>query len=206
MKLLLGPARAAILLSTALVLGAGAEQSRPRPEPSPAKGVFLVAKPDINGGPFLESVVLILEHSDGGTLGVIINRATEIPLAEAMPELNAAQDKELSLFFGGPVGLDGLLFVFKAAQPQEGAEEVLESVYFSGDIEILEEQLAAPRAVETLRLYLGHAGWAPGQLEEEIARGSWKLVRANVRTVFDSEPEEIWKDLYHGERRTLTAE
>lgn len=199
-------ARVAIFISGALLLGAGRGQLRPEPEPRPAKGVFLVAKPDIGGGPFLKSVVLLLEHDQSGTLGVIINRATEIPLAEAMPELDAAESRDLSLFFGGPVGLDGLLFLFRAEDPPEGAREILESLYFSGDAQVLENQLAASPSGDSLRLYLGHAGWAPGQLDEEIERGSWKLVPANVRTVFDAEPQAIWKDLYDGDRRTIAAE
>lgn len=190
--------RALLLLSLACpAWGPGEHVERVEPAP----GVFLVARPAIDGGPFWQSVVLLLSHGDEGTLGLIINRATDVPLSEALPDLNGEGAKSLPLHFGGPVALDGLLFLFVADEPPDGVAQVMANVYFSGDRKVLERLVkrSSKRKEESrLKIYLGHAGWAPGQLQGEIARGSWDLVRADVFTVFQKEPEQIWLDLSRG--------
>ena len=162
----------------------------------PAAGVFLVAKPSIDGGPFWQSVVLLLQHDENGTLGLIVNRATDVPLSEALPDLEREETK-LPLHFGGPVALDGLLFLFVADEPPDGVAHVMGSVYFSGDRKILDRLLKESKRRPGLKVFLGHSGWAPGQLLSEIARGSWELVRADAQTVFEKDPEKMWKDLSH---------
>jgi putative transcriptional regulator len=164
---------------------------------SPAAGVFLVAKPTIDGGPFYHSVVLLLAHGDEGTLGVIINRTTEIPLSEVMKDLEEG-DVDPVLHFGGPVALDGLLFVFRSKEPpkpSEGPKGVMGDVFFSGDRKLLEKLLKNKDAPERLKVYVGHAGWAPGQLDGEIFRGDWTLVRADAFTLFQKSPDAIWPEL-----------
>jgi putative transcriptional regulator len=163
----------------------------------PGAGVFLVAKPTIDGGPFYHSVVLLLAHGDDGTLGVIINRTTEIALSEVMKDMEDG-DMDPVLHFGGPVALDGLLFVFRSKEPPkpgEGPKGVMGDVFFSGDRKLLEKLLKKKEASEGLKVYVGHAGWAPGQLEGEILRGDWTLVRADAFTVFQKSPDAIWPEL-----------
>ena len=88
--------RVLVTASLALVLGAPS----PSQKVAPTNGVFLVAKPSISSGPFHKSVVLLLSHGDDGTLGVIVNRATGIPLAEALPDLDASGAAAHTLHFG----------------------------------------------------------------------------------------------------------
>jgi putative transcriptional regulator len=162
---------------------------------APAPGVFLVAKPSIDGGPFRHSVVLLIAHDEQGTLGVIVNRATEIPLSTVLSELDADETGDPSLNFGGPVALDGLMFLFQSDDAPADAKSVMSDVYFSGDRELLETLLKKKGGRDRLKLYLGHAGWAPGQLRGEIARGSWTLIPADAFTVFQKSPEAIWPEL-----------
>jgi putative transcriptional regulator len=164
---------------------------------SPGAGVFLVAKPSIDGGPFYHSVVLLLAHGDDGTLGVIINRMTEVPLSGVMKDMEEG-DVDPLLHFGGPVGLDGLLFVFRSKdppEPAEGLKGVMGDVFFSGDRKLLEKLLKKKDAPERLKVYVGHAGWAPGQLDGEILRGDWTVVRADAFTLFQKSPDAIWPEL-----------
>ncbi len=162
---------------------------------APAPGVFLVAKPSIDGGPFRQSVVLLLAHGAEGTLGVIVNRATEIPLSTVLEDLDGDETGDPSLNFGGPVALDGLMFLFQSDVPPENGKSVMRDVYFSGERKVLEKLLKKKEGRERLKLYLGHAGWAPGQLQGEITRGSWSLVPADAFTVFQKSPEAIWPEL-----------
>ncbi|HXV60817.1 MAG TPA: YqgE/AlgH family protein [Vicinamibacteria bacterium] len=174
-------------------------------EVDPDKGVFLVARPKIDGGPFAHSVVLILAHGDGGTLGVIVNRASDVPLEEALPDLQSKRKPGHSLHFGGPVGLDGLLFLFRSDEPHEGADQVMDHVYYSGGRNVLETLLDENMGPEELRVFLGHAGWAPGQLRAEIARGDWDLVRADAFTVFQKDPKTLWLELSPSSRTTADS-
>jgi putative transcriptional regulator len=158
----------------------------------------------LTDGPFSQSVVLLLDHGEDGTLGVIINRATKIRLSEVLPELPGGKSHEL--FFGGPVGINGLLFVFRGGELPKGANHVMGDVYFSADKEVLDKLLEQRRRAEELHLYLGYAGWASGQLDWEISRGSWQLLRADARTVFEKDPETIWPDLVEDKSRKLIAD
>ncbi|HJS74215.1 MAG TPA: YqgE/AlgH family protein [Vicinamibacteria bacterium] len=160
---------------------------------APAPGVFLVAKPSIDGGPFRQSVVLLLAHGAEGTLGVIVNRATEIPLSTILEEFDAGEMGDPDVNFGGPVALDGLMFLFQSEAPPEKGNTVMGNVYVSGERKVLEGLLRKKEA--RLKLYLGHAGWAPGQLQGEITRGSWTLVPADAFTVFQKSPDAIWPEL-----------
>ncbi len=178
-----------IVISSALAL------VQPRRAVAPAPGIFLVAKASIDGGPFWHSVVLLLSHGDDGTLGLIVNRATEVPLSTVLSDLDSAETGDPSLNFGGPVALDGLLFLFESDDPPEEATRVMGNVYFSGKRELLEKLLKKKKGRERVKLYLGHSGWAPGQLGGEIVRGSWDLVPADAFTVFEKSPEAIWPEL-----------
>ncbi len=161
----------------------------------PEKGVFLVASPDMTDPRFHHSVVLLLTHGEDGTLGLIINRASQIPLSEILPDLESPGVKSHLLLFGGPVGLNELLFLIRSDTPPERATQVMEDVYFSGDRALLEEFLDQNQDSRDLRVYVGRAGWAPGQLENEIARGGWGLVRGDSYRVFEEDLDDLWRDL-----------
>jgi len=166
---------------------------------APAKGVFLVAKQDIEGGPFYHSVVLLLAHGDEGTVGLIVNRTTDIPLSEALPELGGGTPHEL--YFGGPVALDGLMYLFRSDEaPDDDADHVMEDVYYSGERDLLEKLMAGKPKTDEIHLFLGHAGWAPGQLDGELVRGSWDVVPADAFTVFGKDPERMWHELSEDSR------
>lgn len=161
----------------------------------PEKGVFLVASPDLLDPRFRRTVVLLLAHGEDGTLGLIINRATKVPLSDVLPNPKNPGNESHTLFFGGPVQLDGLLFLTRSAEPPERATHVMADVYFSGDRGLLEKLIGDNKDASELRTYLGRSGWAPGQLASEIAAGSWRLVRADAHTVFERDLDTIWRNL-----------
>lgn len=191
--------RATLTLSLAMALAlVTAGHARPTTEPvvvpRPDKGVLLVAKPEIDGGYFYHSVVLLVRHGQEGTVGLIVNRASEIPVSQVLTELEDSSE----LYFGGPVALNGILFLFRASNPPKDAIPVMEDLYFSGDREDLAHALEKKGQH---RVYFGHAGWAPSQLQNEIERGSWKLVKGDTETVFATQPENLWHQLIGREMR-----
>jgi len=162
----------------------------------PAKGVFLVARPPVTGATFKETVVLLLAHrKEDGSVGVIINRPTATKLSEVLPDLELASEETHRLFFGGPVAMNSLIVLFRSGNPPEGAPHVMWDVYFSADRELLEELLRRKKGANELHIFIGYAGWAPGQLQWEIGRGDWELVRGDRDTVFEKDPELIWPEL-----------
>jgi putative transcriptional regulator len=167
----------------------------------PARGVFLVANERIDDGPFERAVVLLLAHGEEGTLGLIVNRPTDIPLSEALPDL-AEGGVSHDLYLGGPVAVDGLLVLFRSEEPPSGAPHVMGDVHYSGERDVLEQLLSEGKGPAELRLFLGHSGWAPGQLDDELLRGAWNVVPADALTVFRVEPHLMWEHL-RGEGRSV---
>ncbi len=188
-------AGAATSVGDTAVVSLPQERELPSPSLTPEKGVFLVAKRGMADPRFQRSVVLLLAHSDNGTLGLIINRPTDVPLSRVLPDLQAPDAERHALFFGGPVGMDVLIFLTRSGVPPEHARQVMNDVYFSVDRETLEQLLTKPKARSELRLYIGHSGWGPGQLAAEIARGDWLLTRADSATVFEKDLQTIWPQL-----------
>ncbi len=188
-------AGAAVSVGDTAVVSLPQERELPSPSLTPEKGIFLVAKPGMADPRFQRSVVLLLAHSDNGTLGLIINRPTDVPLSRVLPDLQAPDTERHALFFGGPVGMDMLIFLMRSGVPPEHARQVMNDVYFSVDRETLEQLLTKRKARSELRMYIGHSGWGPGQLAAEIARGDWLLARADSATVFEKDLQTIWPQL-----------
>lgn len=185
------------LFAVSLVLlaaGVGAQESV-----APARGTFLVSKSPIDKGPFHQSVVFLLKHDDEGTLGLIVNRRTDVELSEALPDLDTG-DSSPPLFFGGPVALEGLVVLFRSQAPPEGAEEVLDGLYYSGERRVLEVLFETESSHGELRMFVGHSGWAPGQLAAELRTGAWDVQPADSFTLFRTEPEWLWQHLTEGGR------
>lgn len=165
------------------------------PVPTVKKGVLLIAHPSLMDPNFRQTVVLICEHGAEGTLGVILNRPTGLLLSEALPEVSVLKGTSYVLFAGGPVQPDGILMLFRLIEQPGPLKSVLENVYLGLSREALERVITRPHPTETFRAYAGYAGWAPGQLEFEMAMGSWAVVPADSSSIFDKTPETLWTEM-----------
>lgn len=159
----------------------------------PAAGVVLVASRQMLDQRFQHTVILLLAHDDTGTVGLIINRPTDLSLADALPDLGA-KGAGHRLFFGGPVALNTLMFLVRNPVPLAQATRVLDDIYVSSDRGTLEQLLGKRKAI-VIRLYFGYAGWGPGQLDAELASGSWQLFQANADTLFQEPVDTLWEKL-----------
>jgi putative transcriptional regulator len=187
----------AALAMTAVLVGArsvpGVDVALEDNQPEIARGMFLVAAPELQDPNFNRTVVLITHHGAGGTVGVVINRPTRVPLARALPDTNALAGRSELVFVGGPVLPQTLVLLVRASAPVPSSRHVFGDVYFISNLEVLSRLLAdgdGPKVA--FRAYAGYAGWARGQLDAEIEQGGWRLVRADAATVFDRDPEHIW--------------
>ena len=161
----------------------------------PDKGILLIARRGMPDPRFERSVILIASHDDSGSLGLIINRASQTRLGTLLPELKDLDDNGHSIYFGGPVGVNSLKFLVRHKPPPDAALHVMEDLYLSGNQSTLEAMLQNQKSSKELRIYLGYAGWAPGQLDNELHRKDWYLHKAAITHVFNSEPGLMWQEL-----------
>ena len=173
---------------------------------SPAAGTFLVATRNLRGTGFAESIILIIQHDRDGTMGLIINQPTDANAADLLPDIAELDQYDNKLYIGGPVAAWGILMLVRSAGAPSNAEHVFDNVYTSGDPDLLNQLIGSDTSKSHVRLYAGHAGWAAGQLEAEIRRGSWFTVPARADFVFSSRPREIWRQLIDiGDRLIVEA-
>jgi len=163
--------------------------------PAPvAKGVLLVASPSLDDPNFRQSVVLVLEHGPGGTLGLVLNRSTKVLLAEALPDLTVLKGTSHKLFVGGPVERSRILFLFRLKEPAAEAHSVFDGIYVGGAPAVLERIITRAKPTETFRAFAGYAGWAPRQLEYEMLQGAWGVLPPDSLGILDADPAALWSD------------
>lgn len=158
----------------------------------PAPGILLIAPPLMDDPNFRRTVVLLCEHDEDGSFGLVLNRPLDLQLEELTDELGSHQDL---LGLGGPVQPNTLHYLHGRATLPE-ARHVADGVYWGGDFEavklLLQSETLTPAE---LRLFLGYAGWSPGQLADEIAAGGWLLAPARQDFVLTADPAALWRTI-----------
>jgi putative transcriptional regulator len=154
-----------------------------------ARGQLLIAGPMLLDPNFWRTVVLIVEHSDEGALGLVLNRPSETSVGEAVPQLEDLVELDEPLFIGGPVQPSSVLVLAEFEDPSDTTLLAFDDVGILGGSSS-DDDLGA--GVRRARAFVGHAGWGPGQLDDELERGDWILEPARAEDVFSSEPEELW--------------
>jgi putative transcriptional regulator len=154
-----------------------------------ARGQLLIAGPTLLDPNFWRTVVLVIEHTDEGALGLVLNRPSETTVGESVPQLEGLVDLEEQLFIGGPVQPSSVIVLADFEEPGDAALIAFDDIGVLGTGGSAEEQSVAVKAG---RAFVGHAGWGPGQLDSELERGDWILDRARREDAFTSEPRELW--------------
>jgi putative transcriptional regulator len=160
-----------------------------------APGKFLVADRRIRDTFFSQSVILLVSYGPGGAMGVVINRPTNVELSSVLPDLKGIRGRGDRVFLGGPVGLAEMFLLIRAGSKPDASVHVFGNVYMSMSRKTLEGIIAQRQGEENFRIYAGYAGWAPGQLQREVARGDWHVVDAEAGMVFDRKSEKVWPEL-----------
>jgi putative transcriptional regulator len=168
----------------------------------PLTAILLVAKGDLRDPNFADSVVLVMNNLGPAPVGIVINRPTQVPVSHLFPDLKRLTPLHDKLYFGGPVEFGTVWFLFRAASAPEHAVKALDGIYLSANRELLLQLLGRDKPMDGLRIFVGHSGWAPGQLEAEIARGDWSLERAASEAIFNGKSEHPWPEAPTPERST----
>ena len=136
--------------------------------------------------------MLVVEHSDEGALGLVLNRPSESTVGEAVPQLVTVADPEDEVLVGGPVGQEAVIVLADFDDPNEAALIAFDNVgVMAGGGE--DDELG--QGVRRARVFAGHSGWGPGQLDGELERGDWILEPARYDDAFTAEPTGLWTDV-----------
>jgi putative transcriptional regulator len=162
-----------------------------------SQGAFLAAGPDLVDPNFLHTVVLMCSHSDEGAYGLVLNRPSEFLAREVLASHPKLSQSALRMFVGGPVGLDTLQILHRAPDVIQGGVQLAQDLWIGGELDDVGRlaELDAARTERDVRLFLGYAGWGPGQLESELEDGSWLPARGSAARVFQLDTQRLWRDV-----------
>lgn len=181
------------------------------------RGHLLVAEPTLDDPNFARTVVYLIEHSEGGALGLVLNRPGEVPVHEAVPTWSPYVDGVGMVFVGGPVSPEGAICLARcrSAGPQEslfaGTPEHEPTDLFKpitptiGAVDLHGDPADAPGGITALRVFAGYAGWSGGQLELELESGGWYVLEAEDDDVFTDTPERLWRDVLRRQGGSLRS-
>lgn len=155
-------------------------------------GVLLVAEPFSNDPYFSRSVVLLLESSKQGAMGVVFNKLLRTRVQDVFPQFDFLKSY---FYLGGPVEPDRVFYIHDVPQVTD-AVALSENIYVGGSLEELQLMLKSGRPYH-IRFFMGYSGWGVGQLEDEIKSRFWAVLDSAV-DLFSSKEEELWRDVLRG--------
>ena len=157
-------------------------------------GGLLVATPLIDEPTFRRTVIAVLHHDGEGAIGVVLNRPTALPVSEPFPGWNELAADPPVMFSGGPVSPTGVICLARRSGPVDpvGWTPVLPEY---GTLDLARDPDEVRPAVTALRMFTGYAGWAAGQLEDELDEGAWIVAAAQPRDLLSEHPESLWADV-----------
>ena len=181
---------------TTLAAGAPAKPAAPSEH---ARGksltaILLVARGVVSDPNFGGSIVVVMNDLGPGPIGIIINRPMPLTVARFFPQLKRLARLPDRIYFGGPVEFDAdtVWYLFRAKTAPASAIRVCEGVYVSSDRKLLLQLLSRRNPMQGLRIFVGHAGWFPGQLQAEIEGGAWSPKAADAASIFNPQPQLPW--------------
>ena len=165
-------------------------------------GSLLIATPLLRDDNFFRSVVLIVEHDEGGALGLVLNRPGETPVDDALPQWHGLASPPAVVHVGGPVAPTAAICLARRSPDREppGWQELYGPV---GALDPDTDRDDVAAAVTRLRVFAGYAGWSAGQLDSEISEGAWLVVDGLPDDPFAANPETLWRSVLRRQRGEL---
>ena len=162
----------------------------------PARGRILISEPFLQGYYFSRSIILITEHNKEGSMGVVLNKRLEVTASDLIKDFPL---EDVLLRCGGPVSPDRLYYIHSFGDVISGSIHIKGNLYFGGDFSnILELLNDAPALIKQISFYVGYAGWAAGQLVEEIDENSWLVAELPEDQILTIRNEDAWKRVVSG--------
>ena len=153
------------------------------------KNYFLVAMPNLNDSIFKKSIVLLCEHNQEGSMGLIINK----PMKAKKNQTKLINSLETKLYFGGPVNLNTCFILHDSNYATKETLQISKELSLTSNEKIVGD-LNKGCGPDIFRLNIGYAGWSTGQLEEEIKNGDWLLTPASSKFIFNVPYNKMWEN------------
>lgn len=159
----------------------------------PSAGRLLISEPSLQDFYFRKAVVLLADHGEEGSFGLIINKPIHIRLNEVAKDF---PDFDATVFLGGPVKTDSIFFIHTRDDLVSDSMQILPGLFWGGDIDQVRElMLTNAISAKEIRFFVGYAGWAPKQLDEEMERNSWIVSKTFKDQVISDKPESLWSEI-----------
>ncbi len=161
------------------------------PEPlAPQDGRLLIAEPFLGDPNFERSVILLCEHTDEGSFGLVMNQLSNLKLQDVIDDIFM----EFPVYVGGPVEYNTLHYVHRLGNLIPDSVELGNNLYWSGDFDAIKTMINIGKIKEDdIRFFLGYSGWGAGQLDSEMKKNSWVVSETEADIVFESSPKEFWR-------------
>ena len=169
------------------------EMSERRIHIEPAPGRLLISEPSLTDFYFKQSVVLLAEHNEEGSFGLIVNKPIQAKLNEVtkdFPDFNA------QMYLGGPVKTDSIFYIHTLGNVIENSIRIMDGLYWGGDIHRIKEMMILRQLNSSeIRFFIGYAGWESHQLDRELKEKSWVVSTTRAEQVIHTNPRVMWSDL-----------
>lgn len=157
----------------------------------PRPGTLLIAPPMLQDPNFRRTVVLLCEHNDEGSFGLILNRPLDVELNDVLEDFLPFDDQ---LGLGGPVQRNTLHFVHRREDLIPESIELPNGVHWGGDFDTIKTLLQSGNlSNDEIRFFVGYAGWSPGQLDDEIDNDGWIVTEPTTDAIFPEDPSTLWR-------------
>jgi len=157
----------------------------------PSRGKILISEPLLADNYFKRSVVLLAEHNEEGSFGIIMNKPINNKFNDIVSDF---PDFGGQLFLGGPVSNSSLFFIHTLGNLVENSMEIMDGLYWGGDIESIRELMILKKVdLNQIRFCVGYSGWGSKQLEEELKKNSWLVSGLPTDTLMNTDPDKLWE-------------
>lgn len=160
----------------------------------PVQGSILISEPFLQDAYFQRSVVLLVEHTDQGSMGFVLNKKTDLVVNTFFKELE--EYPNIPIYLGGPVSSNRLFFIHTLGDIIiPNALKINDQLYFDGDFDAIKRYIQNGHSIEgKVKFFLGYSGWTEGQLGHEIERNSWAVSHVTPQNALSADDETYWKD------------
>lgn len=169
-------------------------------------GNIMIVEPFMLDPHFKRAVVLICEHHDLGTTGLLLNKPIEVYIHKIVPGF---PESKAQVYIGGPVEVDSLHFLHNVGDMLDDSLEISKGIYWGGDFEKLQFLMETGVIKDNnIKFFLGYTGWSEGQLEEELKEQTWIIDQMDPNYLFKIKPIVLWQTVLHnkGDRFTVIAQ
>ncbi|MEY2792151.1 MAG: hypothetical protein RJA76_143 [Bacteroidota bacterium] len=169
-------------------------------------GTLLIAEPYLGDASFHRKVILLCEHTNAHSFGLVLNQKHDTVLDSI---LDGQSIEEIPLFSGGPVDPSIMQFLHRRPDLIPGGVEIANDLFWAGDFDKAIEAIVNHQiSFEDIKFFIGYSGWDAGQLDRELTNNSWHLAKASSNYVFDTAYENLWRKVLYdkgGDYRVLST-